>query len=157
MFANNPDFGIMEQAYMKLKTQSKAHGTPTLAMMQGLISFSQIPTYSLRLNPGNERLQRQIGRRKKKNCRWRWLFPSGKNPARPLSLKRNQALLSPNRPARPRQRHRKRYRRVLPQLPSPGSELCSTSSLPNRVNYNSGKGTLLRCLSPCTRTGGRAP
>jgi signal transducing adaptor molecule len=23
MFANNPDFGIMEQAYMKLKTQSK--------------------------------------------------------------------------------------------------------------------------------------
>lgn len=23
MFASNPDFGIMEQAYMKLKTQSK--------------------------------------------------------------------------------------------------------------------------------------
>lgn len=29
MFASNPDFGIMEQAYMQLKTQSEYHTTST--------------------------------------------------------------------------------------------------------------------------------
>ena len=30
IFANNPDFGIMEQAYMQLKTQSKPHWGDTV-------------------------------------------------------------------------------------------------------------------------------
>lgn len=46
MFSSNPDFGIMEQAYMKLKTQSMCLVDAMLLMLT-----MQTPIYSLPPSP----------------------------------------------------------------------------------------------------------
>lgn len=72
MFSTNPDFGIMEQAYMKLKTQSEScllrHFFPHYA------DAPQIQTCSLLRNLPSVKSPILTVRKKKRNCKWRSRF-----------------------------------------------------------------------------------
>jgi hypothetical protein len=68
MFASNPDLGIMEGAYMKLKTQSE------LARVRDgsyLLTAIQIPTFVHHPSRKRHKLPTPIAKRKRTNCRWR--------------------------------------------------------------------------------------
>lgn len=69
MFSREPDFGIMEQAYMKLKTQS----TPVYEILHSYElrrSHKQIPIYIRRQNLQNAKSQTWTDIRRKKNSKW---------------------------------------------------------------------------------------
>lgn len=73
MFSSNPDLGIMEQAYMKLKTTSALRPSslpfPGLTWLTG-VYFVQIPICSLRRNRRNNRLPIWIDNEKKRSFKW---------------------------------------------------------------------------------------
>jgi len=68
MFSNNIELGIMEQAYMKLKSQSRftiyAYGAIT-------INEKQIRIYNPLKHLPRDKSQTSTDRRKKKSYRWR--------------------------------------------------------------------------------------
>jgi signal transducing adaptor molecule len=72
MFSRDPDLGIMEGAYMKLKTQSKLSGrnSPSRANKR------QTRTSEHRRNRRRPRSLLPIARRKRKSCRWHSPCPS---------------------------------------------------------------------------------
>lgn len=74
MFRRDPDLGIMEHAYMKLKTQSKPskQGNFSAVGDHTDIDTFQIQTYIRHPSHGRHKSQTQIDSGKKRSYRWRW-------------------------------------------------------------------------------------
>jgi hypothetical protein len=68
MFSNNIELGIMEQAYMKLKSQSRLTMHAYEATM---INETQIRIYNPLKHLPRDKSQTLTDRRKKKSSRWR--------------------------------------------------------------------------------------
>jgi hypothetical protein len=78
MFSNNTELGIMEQAYMKLKSQSMSVAKQArLEWVLGTGKFvdefvpCQIQIYNRRKHPPRDRSHILTDKRRKKNCKWR--------------------------------------------------------------------------------------
>lgn len=69
MFSNNTELGIMEQAYVKLKSQSSS--IIGLLAAERMTKEHQIQIYSPLRHLPKDRSQTLIDRRKKKSSRWR--------------------------------------------------------------------------------------
>jgi hypothetical protein len=69
MFSSNTELGIMEQAYMKLKSQSMSYFDRPRTGQE--TKESQIRIYNLHKHLARGRLQILIDRKKKRSYRWR--------------------------------------------------------------------------------------
>lgn len=153
MFSTNPDFGIMEQAYMKLKTQSELlHGSLSL---YAVLTCRQTQTCNHPRNLPSARLLILTARKRKRNCRWRLLFQSETNPQHLRRHRSRLARQALNQPVKHKQHSPRQSLQVLPLPPFHASGPYLTFSPLSPVSFSSVRGISLRFSNPCTRTGGK--